>query len=228
MIRRTATSDFKNFYPPMGQTTPSEVMIRWTSLSRVFSSVYIQPPTWQAAEDIINTIRESSGQWQAVEDNTNTSGGSSEQWQAAEDNRIHMMKLGKRVLVLCPACLAPCQVMLEFLSPMGQTAPTEVMIRKTATSGVQNFYPPMGRLLYLSVRHGTLLRKIPLLAKVAVDSGRLLRTISMLVEGAVNNGRMLRIISLLAEGPVEISIRLAAEDNTNASRGSSGQGNVDG
>ncbi|PHT87909.1 hypothetical protein T459_10015 [Capsicum annuum] len=199
MIRRTATSGFKNFYPPMGQTTPSE-----------------------AAEDIINTSRESSGQWQAVEDNTNTSGGSSEQWQAAEDNRIHMMKLGKRVLVLCPACLALCQVMLELLSPMGQTAPTEVMIRRTATSGVQNFYPPMGRLLYL--RHGKLLRKIPLLTKVAVDSGRLLRTISMLVEGAVNNGRMLRIISLLAEGPVDISIRLAAEDNTNASRGSSGQG----
>ncbi|PHT53677.1 hypothetical protein CQW23_08139 [Capsicum baccatum] len=176
MIRRTATSSVQNFYPHMGQTAPSEVMIRWTSLSRVFSSVYIQPPAWQAAEDIINASRESSGQWQAAEDNINASGGSSEQ--------------------------------LQLLRIIGY-----IWFFHLSTS---------------SLRHGRLLRKIPMLAKGAVDSGRLPRTISMLVEGAVNNGRMLRIISLLAEGPVDISSRLAAEDNTNASRGSSAQGNVDG
>ncbi|PHT39586.1 hypothetical protein CQW23_18440 [Capsicum baccatum] len=73
------------------------------------------------------------------------------------------MKLGKRVLVLCPACLAPCQVMLELLSPMGQTAPTEVMIRRTATSGVQNFYPPMGKiaLTEVMIRRTSLPRVFP-------------------------------------------------------------------
>ncbi|PHU23631.1 hypothetical protein BC332_08740 [Capsicum chinense] len=88
MIRMTMTSDVQNFYQPMGQTAPFELMIRRTAIPKVFSSVYIQPQAWQAAEENINASRESSGQWQwqAAEDNINASGGSSEQWQAAEDN----------------------------------------------------------------------------------------------------------------------------------------------
>ncbi|KAM3247212.1 hypothetical protein P3L10_008979 [Capsicum annuum] len=81
------------------------------------------------------------------------------------------------------------------------------MIRKIAKSGVQNFYPPMG---------------------LTAPSEREQWTISMLVEGAVNSGRLLKIISMLAEGTMDISSRQAAEDNTNASGGSSGQGNVNG
>ncbi|KAM3319307.1 hypothetical protein P3S67_006507 [Capsicum chacoense] len=46
----------------------------------------------------------------------------------------------------------------------------------------------------------------------------------MLAEGAVNSGRLLRIISMLVDGTGDFSSRLAAEDNTNASEGSSGQG----
>ncbi|KAF3683395.1 hypothetical protein FXO37_01904 [Capsicum annuum] len=83
---RTLTSGIQNFYPPMGKIAPSEVMIRRTSLPRVFPLVYIQPRAWQATEDNTNASRGSSGQWQATEDNINASGGSSEQWQVAEDS----------------------------------------------------------------------------------------------------------------------------------------------
>ncbi|PHT47665.1 hypothetical protein CQW23_11873 [Capsicum baccatum] len=79
-----------------------------------------------------------------------------------------------------------------------------------------------------SLRHGRLLRKISMLAESAVDNGRLLRKILMQEQGAVNSGRLLRIISMLVDGIGDISIWLAAEDNTNASGGSSRQGNVDG
>ncbi|PHT87910.1 hypothetical protein T459_10016 [Capsicum annuum] len=78
MIRRTTTSDVQNFYLPMGKTAPSEVMIRRTAMPRVFPYVYIQPQ-WQAVEDNINASGRNSGRWQAAENNINASGGSSGQ-----------------------------------------------------------------------------------------------------------------------------------------------------
>ncbi|PHT53915.1 hypothetical protein CQW23_08377 [Capsicum baccatum] len=58
-----------------------------------------------------------------------------------------------------------------------------------------------------------------MLAEGGVDSGKLLRTISMLAVGAVDGGRLLRINSGRWQD---------AEDNINASGGSSAQHNVDG
>ncbi|PHU23635.1 Nuclear transcription factor Y subunit C-4 [Capsicum chinense] len=61
MIRRTTTSDVQNFYLPMGKTAPFEVMIRRIAMPRILPSVYIQPQVWQAAEDNTNASRGSSG-----------------------------------------------------------------------------------------------------------------------------------------------------------------------
>ncbi|PHT87906.1 hypothetical protein T459_10012 [Capsicum annuum] len=125
------------------------------------------------------------------------------------------MRSEREVLVLGPACLALCQVVLEILSLMVQTAPTTVMIRRTATSGVQNFYPPMGQ----TVSSEVMIRRTAM--------SRVIQTVYIQPQ-ACEQWRLLRIISMLAEGAMDISSRLAAEDNTNAIGGSSGQGNVNG
>ncbi|KAM3381311.1 hypothetical protein P3S68_006884 [Capsicum galapagoense] len=57
----STSSGVQNFYPPMVQTAPTEVMIRRTAMPRVLPSVYIQPQVWQAAEDNTNASRGSSG-----------------------------------------------------------------------------------------------------------------------------------------------------------------------
>ncbi|KAF3629587.1 Nuclear transcription factor Y subunit C-2 [Capsicum annuum] len=62
MIRGTASSGIQNFNPPMGQTAPSEVMIRSTAKPRVYPSVYAQPQAWQVAEDKTIASGESSAQ----------------------------------------------------------------------------------------------------------------------------------------------------------------------
>ncbi|KAF3683397.1 hypothetical protein FXO37_01906 [Capsicum annuum] len=138
MIRKIATSGVQNFYPPMGLTAPSEVMIRRTAIPQreqwTISMLVEGAVNSGRLLKIISMLAEGKmdiSSRQAAEDNTNASGGSSGQ--------------GEGELVLGPTCLAPCQVVLELLSPMWQNAPTEVMIRMTMTSDVQNFYQPMGQ-----------------------------------------------------------------------------------
>ncbi|KAF3624022.1 hypothetical protein FXO37_31577 [Capsicum annuum] len=62
MIRGTASSGVQNFNPPMGQTAPSEVMIRSAAKPRVYPSAYAHPQAWQDAEDKPTASGESNAQ----------------------------------------------------------------------------------------------------------------------------------------------------------------------
>ncbi|KAF3629591.1 hypothetical protein FXO38_27590 [Capsicum annuum] len=62
MIKGTESSGVQNFNPPMGQTAPSEVMIRSTAKPRVYPSAYAHPQAWQDAEDKPTASGESNAQ----------------------------------------------------------------------------------------------------------------------------------------------------------------------